>query len=30
MSFNAVFGTSNAVVCDKVEIALELEFTKNA
>ena len=30
VSFNAVFGTSNSVVSDKVEIDLELEFTKSA
>lgn len=29
VSFNAAFGAGNAVVADKVEIALELEFTKN-
>ncbi len=28
VSFNAAFGTGNAVVADKVEIALELEFTR--
>ncbi len=30
VSFNAVFGAGNSVVGDKVDIALELEFTKNA
>ena len=30
VSFNAAFGAGNSVVADKVEIALELEFTKNA
>jgi len=30
ISFNAAFGAGNSVVADKVEIALELEFTKNA
>lgn len=30
VSFNAAFGAGNSVVSDKVEIALELEFTKNA
>jgi len=30
VSFNAAFGAGNAVVSDKVEISLELEFTKNA
>lgn len=30
VSFNAAFGAGNAVVADKVEISLELEFTKNA
>ncbi|MDQ2740392.1 MAG: YceI family protein [Actinomycetota bacterium] len=29
VSFNAAFGAGNSVVCDKVEIALELEFTKS-
>ena len=29
MSFNAAFGAGNSVVSDKVEIALELEFTKS-
>ncbi len=29
VSFNAAFGAGNSVVSDKVEIALELEFTKN-
>ncbi|MET3803702.1 polyisoprenoid-binding protein YceI [Nakamurella sp. UYEF19] len=30
VSFNAAFGAGNSVVSDKVEIALELEFTKSA
>jgi polyisoprenoid-binding protein YceI len=30
VSFEAAFGAGNAVVADKVEIALELEFVKNA
>jgi len=30
VSFNAAFGAGNAVVSDKVEISLELEFTKSA
>ncbi|GGL85883.1 YceI family protein [Nakamurella endophytica] len=30
VSFNAAFGAGNAVVADKVEIDLELEFTKSA
>jgi polyisoprenoid-binding protein YceI len=30
VSFNAAFGAGNSVVADKVEISLELEFTKNA
>ena len=30
VSFSAAFGAGNSVVADKVEIALELEFTKNA
>jgi polyisoprenoid-binding protein YceI len=30
LSFEAAFGASNAVVADKVEIALELEFGKTA
>ena len=30
MSFEAAFGAGNAVVADKVEIDLELEFVKNA
>lgn len=30
VNFNAAFGAGNAVVADKVEIDLELEFTKNA
>jgi polyisoprenoid-binding protein YceI len=30
VSFNAVFGAGNSVVGDKVDIALELEFVKNA
>ncbi len=29
VSFNAAFGAGNAVVSDKVEISLELEFTKS-
>lgn len=29
VSFSAAFGAGNSVVADKVEIALELEFTKN-
>jgi polyisoprenoid-binding protein YceI len=29
VSFNAVFGAGNAVVGDKVDIALELEFVRN-
>jgi polyisoprenoid-binding protein YceI len=29
VSFNAAFGAGNSVVADKVEIDLELEFTKN-
>lgn len=30
VSFDAAFGAGNAVVADKVEISLELEFTKDA
>ena len=30
VSFDAAFGAGNAVVADKVEIALELEFVRNA
>jgi len=30
VSFNAAFGAGNSVVSDKVEIALELEFTKSS
>jgi len=30
VSFEAAFGAGNAVVADKVEIALELEFVRNA
>jgi polyisoprenoid-binding protein YceI len=30
VSFSAAFGAGNSVVSDKVEISLELEFTKNA
>ncbi|MTD12983.1 polyisoprenoid-binding protein [Nakamurella sp. YIM 132087] len=30
VSFSAAFGAGNSVVADKVEIDLELEFTKNA
>lgn len=30
VSFSAAFGAGNSVVADKVEIALELEFTKNS
>ena len=30
VSFNAAFGAGNSVVSDKVEISLELEFTKSA
>ena len=30
VSFEAAFGAGNAVVADKVEIALELEFVKDA
>ena len=30
VSFEAAFGAGNAVVADKVEIDLELEFVKNA
>ncbi len=29
VSFNAAFGAGNTIVSDKVEISLELEFTKN-